>query len=290
MNPVNVASLSRWIAFKSILVCICVLSPVLVSAEDLKSTSLYGIGDEDINFKSYRPSYFGYRVSHSNKDNEGEIKFQLSLKYQVTRSDVFEDKLYANKVLSNWYFGYTQKSFWSIQKNSAPFRESNFSPEFFKEAHFSEWDSVDVFKFLRFGLYQHESTGEAGIGSHGWNLTYIEPVWKFSDLTLAPKIWVPVLFTSKENAAPDNVDIFDYYGYGEIKLAYDQSRSLRHSLMYRQGKDSDKYGFQWQTDFAFNWDKLNPKIFFQYWSGFGESLKDYNNNTNGLVLGLSAVY
>jgi phospholipase A1 len=290
MNPVNLASLSRAIVLKCILVCVSVLSPLLASAEGLSSSSLLGIGDEDFNFKSYRPSYFGFRVNHSDKDNEGEIKFQLSLKYQLTRSNVFEDKYYANHVLSNWYFGYTQKSFWSVQKESAPFRENNFSPEFFKEAHFSEWGSEDTFKFLRFGLFQHESTGEAGTGSQGWNLTYIEPVWKFGGVSLAPKIWVPFLFRSKEKVAPDNPDIFDYYGYGEIKLSYDQSDHWRHSMMYRQGSSSDLYGFQWQTDFAFKLDILNPKVFIQYWSGYGESLKDYNNNTTGLVLGLSAVY
>lgn len=290
MNPINLTSLSRSIVFKSILVCLCVSPPLLASAEGLNSSSLFGIGYEDSNFKSYRPSYFGYRLNHSNKDNEGEVKFQLSLKYQITRSNVFEDVAYANSVMSNWYFGYTQKSFWSIQKSSEPFRESNFSPELFKEAHFSAWGSEDRFKFLRFGLYQHESTGEAGVGSHGWNITYIEPVWKYGDVSFAPKIWVPFFFSSKEKVAPDNVDIFDYYGYGEIKLSYDQSARWRHNMMYRQGSSSDQYGFQWQTDFAFNLDNLNPKVFIQYWSGYGESLKDYNNKTNGLLIGISAVY
>jgi phospholipase A1 len=266
------------------------ISPITSAAEMFDSKSLLGIGDEDTNFKSYRPSYFGYRLNHSNTDNEGEIKFQLSLKYQISKNDVAESMPMLNTVINNWYFGYTQKSFWSIHESSQPFRESNFSPEFFKEINYSNWESDDIFKLLRLGLFQHESTGEAGAGSHGWNLTYLEPILKYRKLTFAPKFFAPVLFRSKQKAAPDNPDIFDYYGYTELKLIYDQTDKYRHSLMYRQGDNRDLYGFQWQTDIAFHRNNWNPKIFIQYWSGYGESLKDYNHENQGLVIGMSAVY
>ena len=267
-----------------------VMMPAIAISETFNVRSFLGVGDEDTNFKSYRPSYFGYRVNHSDENQEGEIKFRLSLKYQITQDDVTQDMPLVNALARNWYFAYTQKSFWSIQESSQPFRESNFSPEFFKEIQYSRWDSDDVFKLLRFGLYQHESTGEAGVGSHGWNITYLEPIFKYGKFTLAPKLWAPVFFRSKDKAAPDNPDIFDYYGYGEIKLFYEQTDDFKHSVMYRQGDNSDLYGFRWQTDFALRGRDWNPKIFFQFWSGYGESLKDYNNKTHGFVIGLSAVH
>ena len=271
---------------------IIILSTSLVSgitlAESFGSKTFLGIGLEDTNFKSYRPSYFGYRTNHSNSGYEGEIKFQFSLKYQLTKDDVLKDHAFVNAVSSNWYFGYTQKSFWSIQESSEPFRENNFSPEFFKEINYNNWENDKTLKLLRVGLYQHESTGESGVGSHGWNVSYLEAVFRYGNLVFAPKVWVPEFFSRKEDAAPDNPDIFDYYGHGELKLFYEQSNNLIHSLMYRQGHNSDLYGFRWQTDFYIkDW---NPKFFVQYWSGYGESLKDYNNKTHGVVIGLSAVH
>lgn len=258
--------------------------------EKMTSAELFhGIASVDSNFQSYRPSYFGYRLSHSDENNEDEIKFQLSLKYQLVE-DVKTDINIVNAVSSNWFFGYTQKSFWSIQESSEPFRESNFSPELFKEYTREDWSQDKALKSIRFGFIQHESTGESGTGSQGWNISYIEPIFKFGKLSVAPKIWVPALFQSKTDMAPDNPDIFDFYGHGEIKVYYVQTKRLSHSLMYRQGDNSDLYGFRWQTDYSARLLDWTPKVFIQYWSGYGESLKDYNNKTTGLIVGLSAVH
>jgi len=259
--------------------------------EPLKTEPYFGISKEDPLFKSYRPSYFGIRLNHSDKNYEGEVKFQLSLKYQLTDKDTLKNMKWMNRISKNWFFGYTQKSFWSIQEPSAPFRENNFSPEFFKEIDYNNWNDDNALKLLRFGLFQHESTGEAGPNSHGWNRTYLEAVFKYGDLIVSPKIWVPALFSSKEHAAPDNPDIFDYYGYGELTLYYQQSDNIIHSMTYRQGHNRDLYGFLWQTDFSlFSIGDWTPRLFVQYWSGYGESLIDYNHNTHGIVAGLSAVY
>lgn len=258
------------------------------TASELSSQRMLGIAHEDSNFRSYRPSYIGYRASHSNDNHEGELKFQFSLKYRLTPEDILENRKVLNAVSSNWFFGYTQKSFWSIQESSEPFRENNFAPEFFKEIKYGEWDEDKYLKLVRIGLYHHESTGESGTGSHGWNTSYLEAVLKYGDFVIAPKIWVPEFFSHKEDAAPDNPDIFDYYGYGELKIFYEYSENYIHSIMYRQGNNSERYGFRWQTDFKIKgW---NPRFFVQYWSGYGESLKDYNNKTNGLVIGLSAIH
>jgi outer membrane phospholipase A len=257
--------------------------------ESFSLESVNGLGEGNSNFQSYRPSYFGVRTNHNNDDYEGEIKFQLSLKYQLT-PDNFSSNQTLNTISNNWYFGYTQKSFWSIQESSEPFRETNFAPEFFKEITFNDWNNDKYLKAVRFGLFRHESTGEDGEDSHGWNTSYIEPIYKFGNFSVAPKLWVPALFQSKSDAAPDNEDIFDYYGYGELKVFYKQSPKIFHSMMYRRGNKSDRYGFRWQTDYALKNDFWNPKVFVQYWAGNGESLIDYDNRTYGLVVGLSTVY
>lgn len=274
---------------KSLLISALILLPAVLSANTTPTELFHGLSEEDSNFKSYRPSYFGFRQGHSDSGNEGEVKFQLSLKYQLTENEELESYPLINDVIKNWYFGYTQKSFWSIQESSQPFRESNYAPEFFKEMKFSSLNDDRALKTIRLGLFRHESTGEAGPGSRGWNITYIEPIYKFGDFSAAFKLWVPAFFREESDVAPDNPDIFDFYGHGEIRFFYKQSDTFQHSMMYRQGDNSDLYGFRWQTDIALTIEDWTPKIFIQYWSGYGESLKDYNNKTDGVVIGFSAV-
>ena len=205
---------------RALLTSALILFPGICSADSAAIKSFHGLGDEDSNFKSYRPSYFGFRSDHRNSDFVGEVKFQLSLKYRLTDQVELEDYPIINDVIKNWYFGYTQKSFWSIQEASQPFRESNYSPELFKEFKFSEVNDDKALKTIRFGLFQHESTGEDGPGSHGWNISYIEPIYQFGSVSAALKLWVPVLFRDEADVAPDNPDIFDFYGHGEFKLFY----------------------------------------------------------------------
>jgi len=77
-----------------------------------------GNGRTDTSFESYEPSYFGIVAAHSNSDVVGDVKFKLSLKYKLNEDYPL-------------YFGYSQKSFWNITEDSAPFRESNYAPELF---------------------------------------------------------------------------------------------------------------------------------------------------------------
>jgi outer membrane phospholipase A len=259
------------------------------AVEDLPDEVANRVYGGSSSFKSYRPNYFGYTVRHSNSDNEGQIKFQLSLKYEVRQA-------------SDVYFAYTQKSFWNIQQSSAPFAESDFSPEVFYLLRREDPDNV--IRYVQFAA-QHESTGEDGSGSHGWNIFYIEPTFVFlkDRLVITPKLWFPPPW-SKSKGASDNQDIFKYYGYGQLSLVFRSRIVGQHSFMYRHGRE-DFYGFQYQWDirpdeFGCFFDRMhdrpcdppgawNPQFFLQIWHGYGENLKHYNVSTSSIVLGISAI-
>lgn len=195
------------------------------------------------------------------------------------------------------FFGYTQKSFWSIQKISAPFSENNFSPELFYVWH-NKTSAGRFLPHVQLGIARHESTGESGPGSHGWNTTYVEPTFQFGGhVSLIPRLWAPVFFLSKSTAAPDNPDIFDFFGYGDLTaiFAYDERTQL--STTFRHGTKGNAYGVQSQLDVGLSTiTKLlgktlpfNPTFFIQVWNGYGESLKKYNRNTTDVIVGISAI-
>jgi phospholipase A1 len=235
------------------------------------------------------PSYIGYTVNNSNSDNAQEVKFQFSVKYEFIEN-------------SDWYLGYTQKSFWSTQKSSAPFRETNFSPETF-------WlykpDNLSWLPVVQAGLFRHESTGEAGAGSRGWNITYVEPVFSWGGLFIIPRIWAPSLFHGfdEKKAAPDNPDIFRYYGYGKLSAVYRYKQDIQLALSMQYAPKDNSITCEGQADlawrsiaaafgkiFGFEYTpKWNPSYFVQARNGYGEGLKTYNVRTSSVIVGISLV-
>jgi outer membrane phospholipase A len=102
-----------WVSSKIALAGALVLFFVLLATVSSAADGLLPHYSKDSgSFYPYLPTYIGYTTNHSDPENRYELKFQVSVKYELIEE-------------SDWYFAYTQKSFWSTQKLSAPFRESN---------------------------------------------------------------------------------------------------------------------------------------------------------------------
>jgi outer membrane phospholipase A len=236
-------------------------------------------------FHSYLPTHIGWTPSHSASTNEGELKLQFSVKYEIL-------------VNTNWYFAYTQKSFWSIQKQSEPFRESNYSPETF---WLYEPEKISWLPVVQVGFYRHESTGEAGEGSHGWNITYIEPAFYWQGLYIIPRVWAPSIaqWFDETRAAPDNPDIFRYYGYGKLSAIYGSKSDVQIALSVRHAPRDNSIAWEGQADMRSEGlnekiskilkTKVNPFFFIQARNGYGEGMKTYNVKTSSVVVGISLV-
>ena len=238
------------------------------------------IEHQDLSFVSYKPIYFGYTSYYSEGNETGEVKFQLSFKYELFKE-------------SNLFMGFTQKAFWSIHKESQPFREINFAPEIFYTL-----DLGKHFKSLTFGLFKHESTGEDGLDSYGWNLSYLEATFLYDHLSFSLMVWGPALGLNEYDATYSRTALFDYYGYGELYVRYLSPLHNQHTLTFRKGEIDDVYGFQYQWDIDL--DNLislhkkggiwNSNLFIQYWEGYGESLKTFDIYTQRFSFGISIVH
>lgn len=219
----------------------------------------------------YKPAYIIWQGG-SPDPTDGErsyLKFQFSLKQHMCK---------------NLYFSYTQKSFWSISRDSTPFKDSNYDPELF-------WafrgDDGSMFKPGQIG-FEHESNGREGIYSRSWNRAYWEPKFVYGDVVVSIKGWYPIKGWSskgwKQNSdLSDNPDIEDYYGHGEVAAKV----SRGHWQFGARGRKGNKgsYG-SIQGDVLYKLRK-NLSVYAQFWDGYGESLLDYNKSSTRYGIGLA---
>ena len=195
--------------------------------------------------------------------NHTEAKFQISFKTRLWTTD--------DRRWGAWV-GYTQQNQWQVYNGdvSRPFRETNYMPE----AFVSYRPGVELPLGFRWNLlnagYNHQSNGRTDTLSRSWNRLYAEFGAEHKDLALFAKVW----YRLHENAdKDDNPDITDYYGYGQLSALYRWrentfSASLRGNV--RTGKGAVEV----------NW--FSPPLigafrgYVQFFSGYGESLIDYN--------------
>jgi len=214
----------------------------------------------------------GFGVGKTPVQNS-EIKFQISVKVPLAHN-LFSDN-------DGVYVAYTQKSFWQAYNKtiSSPFRDTNFNPEIFYRIALDESVAGMNIRLLSLG-FEHESNGRAEPLSRSWNRIYGTIAAERGHLTMGAKLWYRI----PESASSDNnPDITNFLGHGEL-YAYYHSGEQTFGLMFRPGLSA---GFTpgIQLDWSF---PLTGKLkgYVQYYSGYGESLIDYNHYNNTIGIGV----
>ncbi len=205
-----------------------------------------------------------------------EAKFQLSFKVKALENIVGGN--------GDLWFGYTQQSYWQVYNKdmSAPFRETNYAPELV-----NTWRTdVDVLgmkmRLLNLGLI-HQSNGKSGAVSRSWNRLYAQAGFERGGLAVLVRPW----YRLKEDAEKDdNPDIENYVGRGDLTVAYkfgghEISAVARHSL--RGGADNHGSAeLSWAVPIS-----GSLRGYVQAFTGYGESLIDYNHRQTTIGLGIS---
>ncbi len=222
----------------------------------------------DVNREPYEPLFDAFAEDYDFENVEA--KFQLSLKGRLLSS---EDRRWG------LWFAYTQQSQWQVYAGdiSSPFRETNYMPELFGSFR----PGIDVgnlkFNLLNFG-YTHQSNGRADPISRSWDRLFVEAGLERDNLVLLGRAW------AKVGDVEDNPDITDYYGYTELNALY-RWRDNTFTLMGRGNLGTGKGAAQ------FSWTSrpvLGPmRVHFQLFSGYGESLIDYDWNQTTVGLGVT---
>jgi len=231
------------------------------------------------NFSTYEPSYIVFGNA-----TDSEWRVQASFKYRLIGSEpaptdhhTWHDGL---------YFAFTQKMFWDIASD-ASFRDVNYLPEIFYRT-----PAVAVTRNIALSLQagiQHESNGRAGELGRSLNNIYISPASRFDlgggyALTVAPRVMKII------GARSGNPDILDYRGNTSINIQIGKDNGLRFATDTRYNFAAERGSFQGELSYPIpNIIHGAPDLYLfgQVFSGYGESLRDYDRRMTRLRFGIA---
>jgi phospholipase A1 len=241
--------------------------------------------DNPFSLTAYHPNYI-LPVTYNSKFNEEPFEAaypdiegdDVEAKFQIS----FKAKIWDMGPRTDLWFGYTQESWWQLYNDdeSAPFRETNYQPEIF----LTYAADLEVFgsnlSSLSFG-FNHQSNGRGEALSRSWNRLIAGALFEKGNLAIRPRIWWRI---PEDKEDDDNRYTEDYYGYGDLRLAYawggqTLSAMLRDNLQF----DDNKGAVQLDWSFPLN---RRFKGYVQYFYGYGESMIDYDVKTNRLGVGI----
>ncbi len=198
-------------------------------------------------------------------------RFQFSFKYRIF--DPESTPVQWLPALGKLHFGYTQTTLWDLHSNSKPFYDTSYRPTLFWQSKLDE--SATGPAYIRSG-YEHESNGKEDTSSRSIDICYVQPVLR-KDFTDADSLFFAPRFYGYLDRK-DNPDIARYRGYVDWIVRYGDERSW--VLLSRIRTGTAGYG---GALFDLSVPLRNPLfsrtggfLYFQLFSGYGESLLDYN--------------
>lgn len=222
--------------------------------------------------------------SRPENEKKMEAKFQFSFKTPMLRQ--------IGTLPLNLYFAYTQKSFWQLYnpEESRPFRENNYRPELFLNhqanapVYIGNW-YAGALEYLNIG-YMHESNGGGVDYSRSWDRIVFVVGYKYNQTTMRYKLWTRLRERQKETPqdarGDDNPDILEYLGNGELMIEQRFGKQIFSatflSALYR-GKGSILLDYAYLMSNDLYW-------YAQFFTGYGESLYDYNRRVRRIGFGL----
>jgi outer membrane phospholipase A len=139
---------------------------------------------------------------------------------------------------------------------------------------------------------QHESNGRDEEDSRSLNIAYVRPAVTFGDpeglfVTFAPRVYT---YIGGQDAA--NADIEDYRGHTDLRLIAGDRNGLQLAVIGRVGDDWDKGSVQFDLSYPTRkllGGNIDMYLHAQYFTGYGESLLEYDRYSNRFRLGFSIV-
>jgi len=228
------------------------------------------------------PSSPTHPVSPTNENyRQIEAKLQISL-----RAKVIEDLLLPG---ANLWVAYTQRSLWQIwdSADSAPFRSTDYQPEAIYvvpvPANMGELPFGWNLRMLQLG-FAHQSNGQQDPLSRSWNRAYVGAGLEHGNFGVMLK----ANHRLHEKNKDDNPDLTDFIGLGEVAMNW-FAGSATVNLSWRPNLHAIDRG-SLQLDWTYPVFANQPaglRWYVQMFSGFGETLLDYNHRQTRLGAGLT---
>ncbi len=234
-----------------------------------------------ISFILYRPTYilpyyytaspdFGiYQTPQGLPPNNQNImrnEFKAQLSFFVPIIPV----VFRNPNLS-LNLAYTQLNYWQVYAKSQYFRETNYEPEIFFEDHFHRnW-------LLRLGL-DHQSNGRGGQLERSWNRAISTLQVSGGNWLIGLKAWALL------DHGQFTPGIAHYLGYEHLSFSY----KLKNVIASIQLQNIESGLSRGSIEVTLSYPVLKHiSLYGQYFSGYGQSLIEYNHKTQAAGIGIS---
>jgi phospholipase A1 len=216
-----------------------------------------------------------------------EMRVQLSVRTKIATGLLTHDDPQRKDSL---WFAYTQQSYWQLFSGqlSRPFRATDHEPEFIYVYPLDL--SLPAGWRLRYaGLgVVHQSNGQSLPLSRSWNRTYLTAGADLNERWLInARLWHRV---SERSPDDDNPGMADGMGRAELRLGWQAHRdhtlslTLRHAL-HDSGRGSAR--LEWFKALVPASGQSDLRLHTQLFSGYGDSLTDYNFRRTVFSVGLS---
>jgi outer membrane phospholipase A len=211
-------------------------------------------------------------------------KFQLSFKYRLFQPQDPRSR----SLFDNLYFGYTQLSVWDLSEESKPFKDTNFRPSLF---YYLPDTGVRASWFSQLGIQagiEHESNGQGGSDSRSINTVFVRPTLTWNNVLGNRLVFSPKIYYYLEKS--DNPDIAKYRGYADLLVQYGDPNAFELAATFRKGTSGGRGSIDAQLTYPMGkifGAGFGGYLFLDVFSGYGETLIDYNNHVNAVRIGYS---
>lgn len=218
-----------------------------------------------------------------------EMRLSISLRTKLAQG-IFS---YRGAGMDSLWFAYSQQSYWQLftPQLSRPFRSTDHEPELLYVAPVqSALPGAWRMRLAGLGLV-HQSNGQSLPLSRSWNRVYVMGGFERDNLQVYARLWDRI---HESRANDDNPGITNYIGRGELVARWQANRENLFMFTGRHALTSDGHGsvrFEWfrtlaDTGFGLpNGLRLHTQLF----SGYGDTLLDYNFRRTVFSVGFSLV-
>ena len=210
-----------------------------------------------------------------------EAKLQISLRTKVAEGLVLPD--------ADLWFAFTQRSLWQVwnRQESSPFRSTDYQPEAIYvipvPPRLGTLPGGWNWRMAQLGI-AHQSNGQAGSLSRSWNRVYASAALDHGEFGLVLRGFRRI----GEKTNDDNPDMSRYIGNGEVTASWLPGLATA-SLTWRthpRALDRGSLQFDWTYPVSAK-QPAGLRWYAQVFTGYGETLLDYNHRQTSVGLGLT---
>jgi len=250
--------------------------------------SLSVIGSDSVNTAPASPTA-GHTATYA-PYNTAETRIQLSVRTKIAQG------LFTGadpSVLDSLWFSYSQQSYWQLFNNdlSRPFRATDHEPELTYILPV-DWQLPGGWRMRYAGISaNHQSNGQTLPLSRSWNRVIARAGMEWGHtFVVNGSVWQRM---PEDAATDDNPDIADLVGRAEVSADWNINPSntlaltVRHSLQ-ANANGSIRIGWLHKVGTSSaSGERSGLRFHTEVFSGYGDSLLDYNRQRTVLSVGLT---